>query len=182
MARDLITLSAYKMGPSAGNLNAPKAFVLNPKDLGELIKLTNNGSRWGSVIKPAFKKAGVHKVQVFESPNQIATLIDNTIAGAEAALTVSAAGTNQGAATALSKFYSKMTTVTDSSAEGVRLPAATVGMVYVCENAGAGTLKVYPASGDFIDSNAVNVHKTVATGRIATFVCLRADYWKSLDW
>lgn len=182
MARSLIVLSAYKVGPSARNLSAPQALNIEVSQIGSPIKVSNNGVRWGSIVKPLFRRTGTHKAQVFESPNQIQTLIDNSQPGAEANLTVSAAGTNQGAATAISAFYTKCTTVTDSSAEGIRLPAATVGLVYVAENAGAGTLKVYPASGDFIDSNAVNVHKTVATKRITTFVCLRADYWKSLEW
>ena len=145
MPRNIVVLSSYKLGPSAVNSSVPQPFILNVNDiLGQIISLTNNRRRWGSVLKPAFKQAGLYKAQVFETPNQIQTLIDNTQPGADAALTVAAAGTTQAAATLLARFYNRITTVTNGSAEGVRLPQAIPGAVEVVEHAGVGTLRVYP--------------------------------------
>ncbi|MFO0447642.1 MAG: hypothetical protein ACK52I_02940 [Pseudomonadota bacterium] len=126
-------------------MSVPQPLVIQTGQIGSPIKITNNGSRWGSAVKPLFKQAGLYKGQVFESPNQIQTLIDNTQPGADAALTVSAAGTTQGAATLLARFYNKITTVATGVNDGVRLPNATPGAVFVVEHAGVGILKVYPA-------------------------------------
>lgn len=146
MPRNIVVLSSYKLGPSAVNSSVPQPFILNVNDiLGQIVRVSNNQQRWGSVLKPAFKQAGLYKAQVFESPNQIQTLIDNTQPGADAALTVSAAGTTQAAATLLPRFYNRITTVATGVNDGVRLPQALPGAIEVVEHAGVGTLRVYPA-------------------------------------
>jgi len=146
MARSIITLSAYKVGPSAGNLSAPKALNIEVSQIGSPIKVSNNGLRFGSIVKPLFSRTGTHKVQVFESPNQIQTLIDNTQPGADAALTVAAASNGvQASATLLARFYNKITTVATGVTDSVRLPIATPGSIFVAEHAGVGILKVFPA-------------------------------------
>lgn len=92
----------------------------------------------------------------------------------DAALT--AAGTVQGTALALTKYLNEITTNDVGTNDGVKLPAAVIGKVVVIINtnsAGAvkGALKVYPATGEFIDSLAVNINTTVARGARAAFVC-----------
>lgn len=146
MPRNVVQLSSYKVGPSAVNSNVPQPFILNTNDLlGQIVRVANNSLRWGSVLKPAFKQAGLYKAQVFESPNQIQTLIDNTQPGADVNLTLACTGTTQAAAALLARFYNKVTTVTTGVNDGVRLPVATPGTVEVVEHAGVGILKVYPA-------------------------------------
>jgi hypothetical protein len=111
MPRNIIQLSAYKVGPSAVNRSVPEAFVIEVSQLERPVRVTNNGSnRFGSILKPAFRRSGTFKVQVVESPNQIQTLIDNTQPGADAALTVSAASNGvQASATLLARYYNKIT-------------------------------------------------------------------------
>jgi hypothetical protein len=133
-----------------------------------------------------------HTYEVYETPAQIAALsiLSSTDMRSKQHITLgaSAAGTNQGAGTAIGtgKVLTEATTVTDSSAEGVRLPQnPTVGDVRTCINNGAGTLKVYPGSGDYIKESgttkAVNVHATVGAGAEKTFVCEASDVWTVAD-
>ena len=68
--------------------------------------------------------------------------------------TVSAAGTVQGDATALTSDYNITTTV--ASGAGVVLPTATTGRRMVIVNKGANALNVYPASGAAIDALGSN--------------------------
>ena len=69
--------------------------------------------------------------------------------------TVSAAGTTQGTATALTSDYNIATTV--ASGSGVVLPTATTGRRLIVVNKGANALNIYPASGAAIDALGSNV-------------------------
>jgi hypothetical protein len=70
-------------------------------------------------------------------------------------------------------------TVTDSSADSAVLPsAATYKPAFVAiRNSGAGTLKVYPASGDKINGGTANAKMDVATSTGAIFFKQGADNW-----
>jgi len=77
---------------------------------------------------------------------------------------VSAAGTVQGNATALTTEFNRVSTVTSGS--GVVLPSATAGMAIAIVNSSANSLLVYPATGAAINSLSTNVgysHETLAT-------------------
>ena len=68
---------------------------------------------------------------------------------------ITAAGTTQGGATALSKEINIVSTVS-GGANGVLLPTAVAGMVIIINNTSATTLNVYPATGAAINTGAAN--------------------------
>jgi len=90
---------------------------------------------------------------------------------------LSSLGANQGAALALTKYLNDVTGGTTGTADGVKLPAAVVGAVCVIVNSVAFTLKVYPATGEFIDALAVNINDTILAGVRASFVCDVTGKW-----
>jgi hypothetical protein len=67
---------------------------------------------------------------------------------------ISAAGTAQGDATALTADYNIISTA--PAGTGVRLPTATIGRKVLVVNRGANAVNVYPASGAVIDSLGAN--------------------------
>jgi hypothetical protein len=88
---------------------------------------------------------------------------------------VSAAGTVQGNATALTTEFNRVSTVTSGS--GVVLPSATAGMAIAIVNSSANSLLVYPASGAAINSLSTNVgysHETLAT---LQYIAISSTQW-----
>ena len=88
---------------------------------------------------------------------------------------VSAAGTVQGNATALTTEFNRVSTV--ASGSGVVLPTATAGMAVVIVNSSANSLLVYPASGAAINSLATNAgysHVTLAT---LQYIAISSTQW-----
>lgn len=93
-----------------------------------------------------------------------------------AAAGISAAGTTQGTATALTKDQNEVTTVAAGS--GVKLPASTAGNAIAVANAQAtNALLVYPATGDAINALAANTALSLAAGKNAIFFCCAAGKW-----
>ena len=91
---------------------------------------------------------------------------------------ISAAGTTQGAGTVLTSRVNVVTTITAASAEAVVLPLAETGkMVVVANDDSADTLKVFPASGDSIDSGSVDASADLAAGKRAILVAQNAVDW-----
>ena len=90
---------------------------------------------------------------------------------------VSAAGTTQGTATALTNDYNVVTTVGASS--GVVLPTATVGRRIIVVNKGANALAIYPASGAAIDALAANAAISLAVGGVLEFNASSTTQWYS---
>lgn len=89
---------------------------------------------------------------------------------------VTAAGTNQGTATALTASYNVITTATAGT--GVVLPAPTsAGWEVFIVNKGANTVNIYPATGATIDSAGVNNPVTVPTGASITLVASSTTQW-----
>jgi len=93
--------------------------------------------------------------------------------------TVSAAGTVQGDATALTKTYNIVTTATAN--QGVVLPDATTGKVATVLNNTLVNIKVYPASGEQIDALGTNSSKNLSPGASITLVCSSGTLWNSLQ-
>ena len=92
---------------------------------------------------------------------------------------LTAAGANQGAATALDyTTYQRVGTVAAST--GVRLPAAIAGARIVVFNMGANALAVYPATGETINMLSANASLSVASGKGAEFVCCGTGAWCSI--
>lgn len=94
------------------------------------------------------------------------------------AAAVTAAGTTQGDATALTNSYNIVTTATTD--QGVVLPDAATGKSVKVINATSANIKVYPASSEAIDSLGTNVAKNLAPGASLDLVCASGSLWKSL--
>lgn len=87
--------------------------------------------------------------------------------------TVTAAGTDQGGATALSATNSVVTSV--STGQGVKLPTATAGLVNTVVNATSTALNVYPNSSDQI--NGAGSAIVVGPYKTATFIAKDGTDW-----
>lgn len=90
---------------------------------------------------------------------------------------ISAAGTTQGTATAITREFNQVTTVA-SGANGVALPSATAGMAITVTNTNANSVNVYPASGAAIGSLTANAAFT-QPGNNATiqYVAMTSTQW-----
>lgn len=101
----------------------------------------------------------------------------NAILGTQAALAIlgdladgiSAAGTGQGTATALTATTSIVTTV--GAGSGVALPLCGRSDWLIVANFGANALMVYPRSGGKLNNNATNVGAMLPPSRVAMFQC-----------
>jgi hypothetical protein len=94
--------------------------------------------------------------------------------------TTTAAGTTQGGATALSgaDIFTVTTNITNN---GVRLMTATPGLcIYIKNLSGSNLLKVYPATSDAIDENAVNNALVIGPKGHIQFVAHSASQWYSV--
>ena len=88
---------------------------------------------------------------------------------------ITAAGTNQGTATALTKEINTVSTVT--SGTGVALPTGVSGMVITIINQSANSLLVYPATGGSINALGTNVAFTAPGGAVLQFVAPTSTLW-----
>jgi hypothetical protein len=91
---------------------------------------------------------------------------------------VSAAGTTQGTATALTVDYNVITTAAASS--GVVLPTATAGRRIVIVNKGANTLSIYPATGGTIDALSANAAIQIAANGSIEIMASSTTQWYSI--
>jgi hypothetical protein len=92
---------------------------------------------------------------------------------------VTAAGTVQGDATAITKDINVITTA--PSGAGVRLPATTPGLRMTIVNEGANSVNVYPASGAQVNSLATNAAYSLAVGARLDFVSTTTTKWYTLN-
>jgi len=89
--------------------------------------------------------------------------------------TVTAAGTTQGGATALTKTVSIVTTATAD--QGVKLPTAAAGISATIVNTTAVNIKIYPNTSDVIDGGTVNVAVNLAPYSSVQLVAQDAIDW-----
>lgn len=112
---------------------------------------------------------GVVTTNVADDTTSVLTLSTDVLLSSVASLllkssTVTPAGANQGTATALSGDFTLYLLGAGAATTGVRLPAApTLGQVVFILNTTVNDKRVYPATGGFIGSSAVNVHITLAS-------------------
>lgn len=106
--------------------------------------------------------------QVFDAPNF------ESLAAAVSAH----AGGGQGSATALTKRYNNVTTVT-TAADSVMLLTAAVGISQTVKNNGATTLAVFPFSGDAINGGSVNASVSINPGDSLTFTATTTSNWET---
>ena len=88
---------------------------------------------------------------------------------------LSAAGTTQGTATAITNQTNEFTTVAASS--GAILPSPEQGEFIFVANAGANAMNVYPATGHSINALAANAAFSLAAGKNALFWAATASKW-----
>lgn len=91
---------------------------------------------------------------------------------------VSAAGSTQAGATALTVDYNVVTTVGASA--GVKLPTGTAGRRIVIVNKGANTLKIYPVTSSYIDAESINVAISVASNGSIELMASSSTQWYSI--
>jgi hypothetical protein len=92
---------------------------------------------------------------------------------------ISAAGTVQGNATALTRAINVVSTV--SAGQGVVLPTAVAGMRVTVMNTSATAMNTYPASGAAINSLATNAAFSHAAGARLDFVATSATQWYTMN-
>lgn len=88
---------------------------------------------------------------------------------------VSAAGTTQGTATALTASVNYITTAAASS--GVILPNCEIGDSVKVYNGGANTLTIYPPTSGKINSASTNAGISLATNTMIELTKLTATQW-----
>lgn len=86
-----------------------------------------------------------------------------------------AAGSAQGDATALTKDINVVSTV--SAGQGVRLPTAVAGMVFIVNNTSGTNLNVYPATGAVINSLATNAAYAHTAGASLQYYAVGSTQW-----
>ena len=91
---------------------------------------------------------------------------------------VSAAGSTQAGATALTVDYNVVTTVGASA--GVKLPTGTAGRRIVIVNKGANTLKIYPVTSSYIDAESIDVAISVASNGSIELMASSSTQWYSI--
>ena len=92
---------------------------------------------------------------------------------------ITAAGSTQGTATALTTGFNVVSTVAAST--GVVFPTAVAGMRILVINLGANALSVYPASGGAINSIATNGAYSLAVGARLEFIATSTTQWYTLS-
>ena len=80
----------------------------------------------------------------------------------------------------LTKQVNVVTSSTPGSAEGVSLPAATVGMQIIIINTSPNAVKVYPANGGTIDSLALNTAFSLGSGARLLIVATSISQWYTM--
>ena len=89
---------------------------------------------------------------------------------------VTAAGANQGAATALTSRVNQVTTA--SSGQGVRLPTpARAGGRFFVRNSSGNPIKLYPASGGQIENLGTNVGMDIQSGDWVELLAITTTLW-----
>jgi hypothetical protein len=92
---------------------------------------------------------------------------------------ITAAGSTQGTATALTRPINVVTTAAAST--GVILPPTVAGMRMIVINNGANALAVYPQSGGAINALATNAAYSLAVGARLEFIAASTTQWYTLN-
>lgn len=105
------------------------------------------------------------------------TVSGDFIVGVDASVT--AAGTTQGTATALTKTYNIVNTA--SANQGVILPDCAAGIRITIFNSTTATIKVYPATGESINDLSANVALSLGPEKGRDIVGISATQWQTTD-
>lgn len=91
---------------------------------------------------------------------------------------VSAAGTDQAGATALSKTFNLVTTATEN--QGVKLPTSTAGVLYTIINGTSANIKLYPNTSGTINSGVANASIVIAPGTTIKLIGIDNTNWNTM--
>jgi len=80
---------------------------------------------------------------------------------------------------AITEAVSQIDTVA-SGADGVLLPAASPGKMFILINAGANSMQVFAAGGSTINGTAGSTGVAHANGITAMYVCAKAGDWRRI--
>lgn len=130
--------------------------------------IRDNDTPTGGTLVATFASTGVTLV----TPTLNSAVVNNNNA-------VSAAGSDQAGATALTVDYNVATTVASST--GVKLPTATAGRRIIIVNKGANTLSIYPATGGTIDALSANAAIQVAANGSIELMASSVTQWYSIS-
>jgi hypothetical protein len=107
-----------------------------------------------------------------------ANLVATSYTISSVATSISAAGSTQGTATALTKDVNVVSTV--SAGQGVVLPTAVGGMRITVMNTSPTALNVYPATGAGINNNGANVAFALPGNGRLDFLAVTSTQWYTL--
>lgn len=80
----------------------------------------------------------------------------------------------------ITSFFYEVATCANAG-DAVTLPTATAGLMVIIANNGANSCDVFPASGDSIDGESVNVAKALASGTNTVFICQDGTDWDTVS-
>lgn len=131
-------------------------------------------SQFGAVQVPALREAGrrtfVAEVTFERTVSQAAPSIQSIAA-------LAAAGSTQANAAAVSGAVPLYNVSGGDGTTGVVLPVSVTGTGFTIYNAGAGILKIYPATGGSINGAAANTALSVAAKGVARLFSLDGTNW-----
>mgnify|MGYP003652797440 FL=1 len=93
--------------------------------------------------------------------------------------TISAAGTTQSGATAMTTTYNVVTVALGNA--GVRLPDTAAGLEILILNDTANNIKIYPNTSESIDGGAANAAVDLSPGTSLKLVGVSATKWNRLS-
>lgn len=170
----LVRITAKKIGAQVADNRVPKIFNCQDTDIEKIF--AKDG---GSVVK--LKKSALNSnkvIEVFENVEQIGVAIDSSSArSVDKDMSVSAAGSAQGAGFAITRYLNVVDSATDTSAEALDLPAATVDDVIVVVNSTAVALEVFPASTETINGAAADAVYDQPAFSTRHYACRVAGAW-----
>ena len=91
---------------------------------------------------------------------------------------VSAAGTDQTGATALSNTFNVVSTATEN--QGIKLPTASSGMLYTIINGTTANVKIYPNTSGTINSGAANASILISPGSTIKLIGIDNTNWNTM--
>jgi hypothetical protein len=109
----------------------------------------------------------------------VANIIPSSYSISSVGAGISAAGTVQSNATALTTQFNVVSTV--ASGAGVRLPVSIAGMRITVLNTSANALLVYPATSGIINSQAANAAYSHPAGARLDFISTTTTQWYTLN-
>jgi len=175
LADNVITLNSNEAGTPSQNAGievergTSTNVALQWNETTDVWEYTVDGTNYIPVVGTTATQTLTNKT--LTTPALNGAVVDNNNA-------VSAAGSTQAGATALTVDYNVVTTVAAST--GVRLPTATAGRRIVIVNKGANTLSIYPATGGTIDALSANAAIQVAANGSIEIMASSSTQWYSI--